>query len=184
MTLRNLTVVAHRWLGLATSIVVVAAGLSGALLVWPIGRGMASWHTNLGLGRAGALIVLVGTWIAVALIASGLYLWWKSRTLRVRTRAGWRAFVIDLHYSLGALTLLITLLIAATGALRPILPQSQLHHVVTRLHLSAGFPAPIKMVYTIGSIAVAVQGLTGILMWASKQRIFRRRSGGSPAFTR
>lgn len=177
---RNLNVVAHRWLGLATSLVLVVAGLTGVLLVWPLGDPftgtVAHFHVDMGLGRAGALVVLVSTWISVFLIAMGLYLWWQTKRIRIRTGSGWRTLAIDIHYSLGFLTLLITLLIAATGGLRQALSQSTLRKIVSRLHTAAGFPFPIKVVYALGSTVFVVEGVTGVLMWAQKQGRQRKAS--------
>ena len=165
-------------MGIASSIVLVIAGLTGALLIWPIGQPwgsrMAHLHVNLFMGGPGEIIVLVCTWIGVVLILGGLYLWWKTKTFRIRTASGWRSFVIDLHYSLGVFTLLLTLVIAATGALRAHLGPGRARNVISRFHTTARFPQPVKAAYAVGSLAFVVEGITGVVMWAAKQRKARR----------
>lgn len=179
MTLRSFTVFAHRWLGLISSIVIIIAGLTGVLLVWPLWPGwstpLAHFHVDLALGPVGAWIVLVLTWVSVALILSGLYLWWKTKVFRVRTKSGWKAFVLDLHYSAGAIFLLIMLLIATTGALRAHVTHPRARQIISRLHTTARFPQPVKVVYAIGSFAFVVEGVTGVLMWVNKQPWRKRR---------
>lgn len=72
-------------------------------------------HTRLGAGDFGRSVV---KWAGVAtliLLASGLYLWWPAK--RVRIRGGWRrsGFWFDVHNSVGILSLLPLLVLAATG---------------------------------------------------------------------
>ena len=161
----------------------IVAGVTGTLLVWPLpqpwGSRLAHLHVDMKLGAPGALIVLVLTWVSVGLILSGLYLWWKTKVFRVRTRSGWRAFVIDLHYSLGAIFLVMMLIIATTGALRAHVNQPQARNIINRLHTSARFPQPVKVVYAVSSLIFVVEGVTGVLMWVNKKPWRKRRRDAS-----
>jgi uncharacterized iron-regulated membrane protein len=72
-------------------------------------------HTRLGAGDIGRSVL---KWSGVAiliLLASGSYLWWPAK--RVRIRGGWRrpGFWFDVHNSVGILSLLPLLVLAATG---------------------------------------------------------------------
>jgi hypothetical protein len=40
-----------------------------------------------------------------------------------------------------------------------------LRRTVSRLHTTAGYPAGVRVVYTVGSLGFAIQGLTGVVMW-------------------
>jgi uncharacterized iron-regulated membrane protein len=72
-------------------------------------------HVRLAAGDAGRAVM---KWSGVAMLvslASGAYLWWPMK--RVRIRAEWRsvAFWFDLHNSLGILTLAPLVVLALTG---------------------------------------------------------------------
>ncbi len=72
-------------------------------------------HTRLAAGDIGRSVL---KWSGVAmliLLASGSYLWWPAK--RVRIRGGWRrrGFWFDVHNSVGILSLLPLLVLTATG---------------------------------------------------------------------
>jgi uncharacterized iron-regulated membrane protein len=71
-------------------------------------------HVRLGGGEFGRGVL---KWSAVAMLfslASGLYLWWPNKQIRVRLKSGRRLWS-DLHNSVGIVSLLPLILLAATG---------------------------------------------------------------------
>jgi uncharacterized iron-regulated membrane protein len=166
---RRFILVTHRWIGLSTSLVLIIAGATGALMVWgfqgEFRRVVGRVHENLALGEAGTWIVVLATAGAVVLQFGGVVLWWRRKTVSVRTRAGWRSAVIDLHHAVGALGLLLMLLIAATGAGMWMVDPGPVRRAMVDFHTSRRFPLAIDILYAIGSLGFVVQGLTGIAMW-------------------
>jgi len=72
-------------------------------------------HTRLALGDVGRNIL---RWSAVALmlsLASGLYLWWPAKPVRIRARWWSAGCVFDLHNAVGIWSLLPMLALAITG---------------------------------------------------------------------
>jgi len=93
-------------------------------------------------------------------------LWWKQKTVAVRRDAGWRRAMFDLHHSLGVLGFLIMFLLAVTGiGMTATTEGGKANRVITRLHTTRGYPLPIKLLYTIGTTAFVIQGVTGLVMW-------------------
>ena len=173
MTLRRFVFVTHKWMGLASSVVLSIAGVTGAMLVWPqvlpTQWAVGAWHENLTLGRPGWFVVLLATAAGVALQASGVVLWWKSRRLRVRTDAGpWR-FAFDLHGSTGVVALVVMLIIGATALGRVVTRQvpvpESVARVVSSLHTTRDFPVVVKAVYAVSSLGFLLQGATGLVIW-------------------
>lgn len=78
-------------------------------------------HTNLLLADTGTRIVATATLTFVAMVLTGLVLWWpRSRSvlrtrLRVQLAGNWKRVVFDLHNVLGVYGLAGLLLIALTG---------------------------------------------------------------------
>ena len=83
--------------------------------------------------------------------------------------------VVDLHNSIGVLAVSIMLVLAVTGAARPVVKHPSLRPMISLLHTTEGFPTPIKVLYAVGSMGFMVQGVTGLLMW---WRPRRRESDG------
>src|SRR5688572_28219488 len=102
---RRTILIAHRWVGLTVSAVLGIVGVTGAVLAWPvpslIARAAVRLHVNLALGPAGRWVVLAASLAGIALQLSGLYLWWKGRSLRVRANQGWNLLCFDLHHAAG-----------------------------------------------------------------------------------
>ncbi len=169
MSWRRLVLVTHRWIGLATSLVLVIAGVTGAMMVWgfqgDVRRAVGRIHENLALGHIGEWIVLLATAGAIVLQLGGVILWWKRKTLKVRTTAGWRMAFIDLHHSVGAAGLLLMLVIAATGVGMRMVGPGAVRRTIVDFHTSRRFPLAVDIMYAIGSMAFAVQGVTGVVMW-------------------
>jgi uncharacterized iron-regulated membrane protein len=181
VTFRSVLLVTHRWVGVGSAAIVVLLGATGALLVWPsrlVPRETVQvMHDSLALGRPGWAVVVLATAAAVYLQVSGLFLWWRRRSLRVQTGLGWRRLAFDLHHAIGALFLLIMLATAASGlgriALRQIPPTAvgpAARRAVTALHTTTGYSAPVKGLFFFGSLGLVVQGVTGVLMWWPRTR--------------
>jgi uncharacterized iron-regulated membrane protein len=174
---RRTVVVAHRWLGLGSSVFLAIIGLSGSAFLVPAPKPVQVFvervHVTLLIPAAGNGIVIAATVAAVVLELSGLYLWWKRKVWTVRWRAGWRTAAEDLHHLTGAALLAVMLMLAATGLGRVLFPQvlSRAHVVVKATndaHTGLKFPAPIKVIYVIGGLGFFVQGATGIVMWSRR----------------
>lgn len=171
---RRLMVNWHRWLGLGSSVLLAAIGLTGSLFLIPapgsVRAILEELHVNLMIPGVGREIVIAATVIAVLLELGGLYLWWKRRSWIVRWRLGWRLAAHDLHNVIGAALFVVMLLLAGTAlarvAFRPLFPPSNIMVKANNaLHTGLRFPAPVKVVYAIGGLGFLVQGLTGVVMW-------------------
>lgn len=74
-------------------------------------------HMRLGGGEFGGGVL---KWSTVALLfslASGLYLWWPNKQIRIRLARGNRRTCSDLHNTIGIISLLPLTLLAATGVI-------------------------------------------------------------------
>jgi uncharacterized iron-regulated membrane protein len=172
MTVRQFLLVTHRWLGLASALFIAIVAVSGALLLIPAPRLVTKiagrLHTQMGVGPQGAWIVDIATVLAILLQLGGAVLWWKRKTIRVRTRAGLTAFAADLHHTTGALGLPITLFLAATGlwfATVNEAAQPVLSHTIERIHSSRGWPTLVNALYVVGALCLFVQCAAGVIMW-------------------
>ena len=178
MTPRRFVLLTHRWIGLSTSVVLVIAGATGAVLALPgpdlLRRAASRLHETLALGSIGNLIVLTATGAAVVLQLGGVWLWWKRKSFAVRLSAGWRRMVIDLHHSAGALGLVLMLLVAVTGVGMTMFTPGPERAMFVDLHTARKYALPVKVVYALVSLGFLVQGVTGVLMW------WRPRPGGQP----
>ncbi len=74
------------------------------------------FHTKLLLGEWGSRIMGVSALALVILSFTGLVLWWRHRSFRIRWTGSWRRWGRDLHYGLGIVGLLAWLLLGLTGA--------------------------------------------------------------------
>jgi uncharacterized iron-regulated membrane protein len=169
---RRLVLVTHRWLGLASSLILSIVGTTGAALTWP-GRSLVQriagrLHETLALGSVGWWLVVIATIAAVILQLGGLLLWWRRKLIAIRLGSGWKQGLNDLHHAAGILWLPMMLLLALTGvAMAFVTPdqQPELRRVVSALHTARDFPAPIKLLYGVGTTGFLIQGLTGVIMW-------------------
>jgi uncharacterized iron-regulated membrane protein len=184
MTFRQFVLLTHRWLGIGSSLVLLLVGVTGGVLIWPESLGTAEksterFHTRLSIGEPGEWLVITATAIAAFLVLGGLVLWWKRRLLRVNLRRGAWRFLFDLHHSLGFFAAVVMLLLSLTGLGlvltehedgSPLSPGEQrVRDTVTRLHTGREFALPLKLIYLVGSVAFAVQGLSGVVMWWKPQ---------------
>ncbi|HEX7192278.1 MAG TPA: PepSY-associated TM helix domain-containing protein [Thermoanaerobaculia bacterium] len=119
--------VIHRWIGLAASVFLLLASLSGALLVFRDAQPDSAWgrflaavlqiHVRLLAGGAGDGLVNGATVAVLFLVPTGLILWWRKPRYSIRRRGSARRMLIDLHNVLGFYSAAFVLLLAATGAL-------------------------------------------------------------------
>jgi len=178
MTSRRFVLITHRWIGLSTSIILVIAGATGAVLAVPgpdlLRRAASRLHETLALGSVGNMIVLTATAAAIVLQLGGVWLWWKRKSFAVRLSAGWRRMVIDLHHSAGALGLVLMLVLAVTGVGMTMIAPGPARRLFVDLHTAREYALPVKLLYALGSLGFLVQGVTGVLMW------WRPRPGGQP----
>ena len=76
---------------------------------------MHALHVRLATGDIGRNILRWSTLAMLISLASGLYLWWPRKRIRIRGPWWSRLFWSDLHNSFGAFSLLPFLLLTATG---------------------------------------------------------------------
>lgn len=171
MTVRQAVLVTHRWMGLASSLVLAVAGATGTILVFASGRlrGLTGpLHESLYLGRLGTWIVLAATAAALLLEIGGLVLWWRRKVLRIETRFGWGRAVSDLHHVTGVVALVLMALLAATALLMRVVPPDDdpwLRQVIVDLHTTRNYGWPLKAILGLASLGFSVQGLSGLVMW-------------------
>ena len=169
MTSRRFVLITHRWIGLSTSIILVIAGATGAVLAVPgpdlLRRAASRLHETLALGSVGNMIVLTATAAAIVLQLGGVWLWWKRKSFAVRLSAGWRRAAIDLHHSAGALGLVLMLLVAVTGVGMTMIAPGPERAMFVDLHTARKYALPAKVLYALMSLGFLVQGVTGVLMW-------------------
>lgn len=180
--MRSLLLPLHRWVGLPASLVLAVTGFTGAVLMVSAqstaGRIAGHLHENLGLrlaglGSTGELLVASVTLAGVGLQLSGIMLWWKHRRFRVALGSGLTRTIHDLHHAAGAAAFLMMLLIAGAAAAYYFLPLGTAASTVNRLHHGRTYAAPVKVLYVLGSLGFTVQGCTGVLMWARRQRLLK-----------
>jgi uncharacterized iron-regulated membrane protein len=74
-------------------------------------------HVHLAIGVFGRHIVKWSAIVMLVSLASGLYLWWPIKRVRIRGRWGNRRWWFDLHNAIGIVSLLPLALLATTGTL-------------------------------------------------------------------
>lgn len=192
MTLHSFLLWTHRWMGLLSAVVLIVAGVTGALLVLPIAeatRGsIATLHVDLFAGELGRWIVIVASALSLLLQAGGVWLWWPSKSLAVRTNRGWWRMSYDLHNLIGVVSLLLMTLFAGTAIGRVLFDYVQVPEalrivprIVGRLHHGEGFPWPVLLLYALGSLAFVAQAVTGVMVWWRPSTRLSRARRGLPA---
>ena len=180
MTFRRFVLVTHRWLGLATGVILAVVGGTGFLLAFDwgdlaIGRYASSLHERLAFGFTGHRIVLAVTCVAILLEMGGLVLWWKRKALRVTLSKGWWRACFDLHHLVGIVCLPAMLLGAVTGVAMFVFPpvetaewyrtqNAEWYRAFRRLHVGR-FWLPLRILYVATTLGFVVQGVTGFLIW-------------------
>lgn len=176
MRLRTFIVWTHRWLGLTSAVVLILAGITGALILFPLAdeprNHLIEFHANLFAGEIGRWVVVVASVFTLLLQAGGLWLWWPARSLRLRTGRGLWRFSYDLHNVIGVVALPMMALLAATGVGRVFfefvtMPDalSLVPRAVGLLHHGEPFPVAVQVLYVLGSLAFVPQAVTGVLTW-------------------
>jgi uncharacterized iron-regulated membrane protein len=174
MKFRQVILTMHRWLGLPSAIVLIVAGVTGACSCGRdrSGAGPASCTTRSHWGVPDTWVVLVATAASVALQISGLYLWWRARKIRVRTRLGWGTVCHGLapcvrragvhHHAADCGSALGRV---AVRQLDPGQQRQALRQTISRMHTTKDYPFAVKLIYVAGGLGFAIQGVTGVAMW-------------------
>lgn len=183
MSLRTFVILTHKWIGLASSLVLSIAGLTGALLVWPevlpteVVNTIGALHVELLAGRSGANVMIGFTALGILLQAGGLYLWWPTKRLRIRRDAGFWRWSYDVHNTIGVLFYVVMLILGVTAIGRAIIGTVGVPglsevgvKIVAYSHTTNRFPFPLKLVWAIGSLGFLAQGVTGVVMWLKPGR--------------
>jgi uncharacterized iron-regulated membrane protein len=171
MTLRQLVLVTHRWLGLSTGLILTIAGVTGTVMVFATGwlhQVIGPLHTSLAAGRPGTLVVLAATAAALLLEAGGLVLWWRRKLVTVETGVSWRRGLADLHHVTGVFGLALMVILAATAVMMPFVTVESdpwLRKVIVGLHTTRDYGWAVKTLLGAASLGFAVQGVTGVVMW-------------------
>jgi uncharacterized iron-regulated membrane protein len=187
--MRALLLVIHRWLGIVAAVVLVAVGLTGAILVYARIPSVTDLHTGLGLGAPGLWLVNAATVAAWLLVLGGVVLWWRRKIVAIDVSKGAWRLLFDLHHALGIIGGALMLLIALSGtglmmteyigarlglaADDPDYPTRA--EVVTRrlihvAHTGGSINGVVKMVWALGSLAVVVQAVSGFWVWWKPRR--------------
>jgi len=74
-------------------------------------------HVRLGGGEFGKDILRWSTLATLVSLATGLYLWWPAKRVRVRRNGSGRSLWVDLHNTIGIIALAPLALIVGTGVL-------------------------------------------------------------------
>ena len=90
-----------------------------------------SLHVRLASGDVGRNILKCSAIAMLFSLASGLYLWWPIKRVRIRGKWGSRRLWFDLHNAIGVFSLLPLVLLAATGTVLGF--EDQLAPVIYRL---------------------------------------------------
>jgi uncharacterized iron-regulated membrane protein len=229
--LRKLVFQIHLWSGILLGLYVVVVCASGSALVfrndiydWLETGGKAvaykgslyhwlSWlgklHGTLLVEDGGMTANAVGGFLLAALCLTGIMVWWRS-ALTIRTKAGWKRFVFDLHGVLGFWTFAVLLMWGLTGGYfvfpqpfraainfftpigaplrrRPLTLGARILRGFSFAHYGNFAGWEIKLLWVILGLAPAVLFWTALVMWwnrvlAPALRRFRRRQS-TPAIS-
>ena len=193
MSLRQVILVTHRWLGLSAATVLFIVGATGAALVWWHAPLLGRLHTGLLLRGFGRWLVIGSTIASLLLAIGGLVLWWRRKILTTALGEGWWRITFDLHHLVGLVGCLLMLLIAATGLGLVLVPEGprrpdrgsglaaapvtggtkdrRLRKRIHSLHTARPYGWPIQALYVLGSAAFAFQAVSGFVMWWKPKRI-------------
>ena len=176
MSFRRFVLVTHRWLGLGSSVVLAIVAGTGSLILWTLPdwlrRIVGPMHQSLGFEKIGfesegRWIVIATSAVAAVLALGGLILWWKLKIIRVKTAAGWRRALFDVHHVLGfvGFLLMFTLAVSGIGMIVTVPDSGEFQRIIVNLHTTRGFPFWLKVIWAMGSAAFVVQGVSGVVMW-------------------
>ena len=182
--MRRFVLVTHRWLGIASAVVLVVVGLTGALLVYARTPAISDLHTSLVLGGPGRWLVNVATVVASLLVLGGVVLWWRRKTVAIAGSRGIWRLLFDLHHALGIIGGALMLIIALSGT-----GLMMTEHIGGRMGLAPDYPAyptptevltrklihaahtggssnhALNALWILGSAGVAVQAVSGFWIW-------------------
>ena len=134
-------------------------------------------HTRLLMDEPGEWIVTTTTISALLVVVIGVVLWWPDKIWKVRTSASWKRINFDLHHLLGITTSLIAV-VMLVGALAyqlgeeegkaasDALPDS----MALNLHTGAFGGMVTTVIWSLASLSLASQALTGFVMWWNRRK--------------
>jgi len=180
VTVRNVVLVTHRWLGLVSALVLAIVGATGVVILYgsdieAIGllrRVSGRLHERLMLGRVGGWIVIITTAASVLLELGGLILWWKKKTVLVRRSNTWLRTWIDLHHAFGIVFLPLMVVIAISGVVMAFVTpndNAELRALAVKFHMGR-FPFGLHVLWAVASFGFLLQGLSGAVMWWKVRR--------------
>ena len=120
-------------------------------------------HVTLMSGKIGGEIMAVATLVSLVLVLSGVYLWWRDKSWRVRWSASWKRVVFDLHHQLGIVAALVLVLIT-TSAL--VMHYQTLNDLVYRLDRSPPDEVLDQLASASPSASISVDSLQAVALHA------------------
>jgi uncharacterized iron-regulated membrane protein len=72
-------------------------------------------HVRLFGNAIGGSIVGIATIIALGIVLTGLFLWWRDKQWRINTKASWKRIAFDIHHATGIITSLVLIVVTASG---------------------------------------------------------------------
>jgi uncharacterized iron-regulated membrane protein len=173
--------VLHRWASLITGAFVVLVSVTGSILSFedpaaPL-QTVRLLHTHLLMDEPGEWIVTTTTISALVVVIIGVVLWWPDKIWKVRTSASWKRINFDLHHLLGIITsvIAIVMLVGALAfqlgeeegkAATEALPNS----LALDIHTGAFGGMTTTLIWSLASISLASQALTGFVMWWNRRK--------------
>ena len=181
VVLRDKLLVLHRWASLITGLFLVIVSVSGSLLSFedpasPM-RTVRVLHTHLLMNEPGEWIVTTTTITALVVVILGVVLWWPDKIWKVRTGASWKRINFDLHHLLGITTSVIAVVMLA-GALAFQLGEEEgkaatdalPNGLALDIHTGAFGGMVTTVIWSLASISLASQAVTGFLMWWNRRK--------------
>jgi uncharacterized iron-regulated membrane protein len=110
------TLLLHRWIGLAAALFLVAAALTGSVLLFTDSPRITQLHVRPFSGEASEWIVNGATATLLLIVPTGLLLWWRRPRFTFRRSRSLKRTLYDLHNVLGFYSAVFVLLLATTGA--------------------------------------------------------------------
>jgi len=118
-------------------------------------------HVTLMSGKIGGEIMAIATLVSLVLVLSGVYIWWRDKSWRVRWSASWKRVVFDLHHQLGIVAALVLVLIT-TSAL--VMHYQALNDLVYRLDQSPENELLDQLVPASPSASISVDSLQAVAL--------------------
>ncbi|MEO7086007.1 MAG: PepSY-associated TM helix domain-containing protein [Gemmatimonadaceae bacterium] len=98
-------------------------------------------HVHLFGNAIGGTIVGISTIVALAIVLTGLFVWWRDKLWRINTHASWKRIAFDIHHATGIITSLVLIVITASGL---VIHYETLSDAIDKLNRSPPPPAQPK----------------------------------------